>query len=77
MFDQRFETRGNAPPRRATAPYVALGLAAQLDLAHGFYGVLNLSGQTHFLRMVDREHANGRFTIGFALRSSLGFGKRF
>lgn len=77
LFDQRFDTRGSAPARNAAAPFVALGLAAQLDLSHGFYGALNLAGQTHFLRMLDRERPGGRLTIGFALRTSLGFGKRF
>jgi hypothetical protein len=77
LFDQRFETRGAAPPRTATAPFVALGLAAELDLSRGFYSSLNVSGQTHFMRMLDRMHPDGRLTVAFAVRTTLAFGKHF
>jgi hypothetical protein len=77
LFDQRFQTRGSAPPRIAAAPFIGLGLDAQLDLSHGWYTSLGAAGQTHFLRMVDPNKPDGRLAIAFALRTTLAFGKHF
>jgi hypothetical protein len=77
LFDQSFETRGSAPRRTAVAPFVALGLGAQLDLSHGFYSSLGLAGETHFLRITQREEPDGALTVGFALRATLAAGKHF
>jgi hypothetical protein len=77
LFDQRFQTRGSAPPRVATAPFVGLGLDAQVDLSYGWYSSLGAAGQTHFMRMVDLDKPDGRLVIGFALRTTLAFGKHF
>jgi hypothetical protein len=77
LFHQHFETRGSAPSRLAAAPFVGLGLGAQVDLSHGIYSSLNVAGQTHFLRLIDSERPAGRLTVGFALRTTIAFGKHF
>jgi hypothetical protein len=77
VFDQRFETRGVAPQRLALAPFVGLGLSLQLNVPYGLYTGLSFDGQTHFLHLVEPGSAHGRLTVGFALRSSLVFGKHF
>lgn len=77
VFNQSFQTRGSAPHRNAVAPFVALELGGQVALSHGLYTALNLAGQTHFLRLIDREQSDGRLTLGFALRTTLACGKQF
>ena len=77
LFEQHFETRGIAPARLSLAPFVGIGVAAQLNFPHGLYTGLSLDGQTHFLRLIDPNTDYGRLTVGFALRSSLAFGKHF
>lgn len=63
LFTQRFETTRTAPPRNSASPYLLV--QAGMGLAMGRFGVgLDLSGETHFLRLVGSE------TIQFALRAS-------
>jgi hypothetical protein len=76
-FDQRFDTRGFAPARLSLAPFVELGASAQLSWPHGLYTGLNVDGQTHFLHVIDPNTRRAPLRVGFALRTSLMFGKHF
>lgn len=76
LFDQQFETRGRAPTRVSCVPYIAPGLAAQIDMSHGFYFDLRMDAETHFVRLADREQKRP-LGVAFAVRSSLAVGKYF
>jgi hypothetical protein len=75
-FDQRFDTRGTAPARLALAPFTTIHAGAELQLTHGLFLDLQISGETYFLRMSDRA-GDEQLRVGFAVRPSLGFGKQF
>jgi hypothetical protein len=77
LFNQNFETRGVAPDRLAAAPFVSLGLGAEANLSVGFYARLGVDAETHMLRVVARAGEDDSLQPSFAVRSTLGFGKRF
>jgi hypothetical protein len=56
---------------------LALSLGADFDLGAGLYLQAECAGETHFLRMRDRQRDPVRGVVAFALRGSLGLGKRF
>ena len=76
LFDQRFDTRGEAPPRRSLAPFTSLALGGELALRRGFYASAQVHGETHFMRIRGRT-PSARLEVGFAVRPTLGIGKRF
>jgi hypothetical protein len=78
LFSQRLDTRGRAPDRTTLAPFVSLGVAAQRDLGFGgLYGQLDLTGETHFLRLRASALAAADASARFGLRAGLGVGKHF
>lgn len=77
IFNQAFATRGDAPDRLATAPFVSLGLGLEASAMGGYYVRLGIGAETHFLRMIDRADQSGDVRASFALRTALGLGKRF
>ncbi len=77
LFTQRFETRGLAPDRTTLAPFISVLAALGYDLGGGFHVDLDLAAETHFLRVQERASAAPSAVVGFALRPSLIFGKRF
>jgi len=75
LFTQRFATRGRAAPRTSLSPYILIGVGASLTLGAGYAVGVDLSGETHLLRMEPAEAARG---IGeLALRASAAFTKAF
>ena len=76
MFAQRFETRGYAPSNTTLAPLTSLRLAVASELVRGVYAELDLSAETHFLRL-ERQSGRQELSMEFALRSMLAVGKHF
>jgi hypothetical protein len=75
LFTQRFETRGEATPRNSLSPYIVIGVGASLALGAGYALGVDVSGETHLLRM---ESAAGERGVGeLALRASAAFIKAF
>jgi hypothetical protein len=77
LFIQHFETRGQAPTRNTLAPFLVVGAGVALDLRRGWYGGLDLAGETHFLRLQSLPQLGAHTQAAFALRTSLMFGKQF
>ena len=74
---QSFQTRGRAVDQLALAPFASLTSAAEANFAAGWYARLEASLENHWLRMVDRAGERPQARAAFALRSTLGIGKRF
>lgn len=75
FFAQRFDTPGRAADRLTFAPMLAPRTAFGIDFGSGFFGGLDISGETYLLRtQAPREAPN--LAPHFALRASLAFGKR-
>jgi hypothetical protein len=75
LFTQRFETRGSASSRDSLSPYLVIGVGAGLTLGSGYSLGVDLSGETHLLRM---EPDHGSRGVGeLALRVSAALLKAF
>jgi hypothetical protein len=74
LFTQRFELRGQAPTRYSLVPFLLLGATASIDLRHGVYASADLSAETHFMPLLRDSFER---SVSFAVRASLGLGKRF
>lgn len=77
LFNQRFMTTGVAPARSSAVPFLSLGSGAQVNLPAGFYVGLGLAGETHFMRVSGGVDDPTPLTAAFAVRATLGAGKRF
>jgi hypothetical protein len=77
VFDQRFDTRGQAPARTSVAPFVSVGLGSALDIASGFHTGIDLAAETHFMRTQASAQQEPELQVSFGLRASLLVGKRF
>jgi hypothetical protein len=77
LFTQRFSGVAEAPPRNSLAPFLVLGASTGIDLPHGLYTSVDLSGETHFLRLRRTDISNAETVVSFALRTSLAVGKHF
>lgn len=74
LFTQSFEVRGTAPARQSLVPFLMVGGTASVDIKHGVYASLDVAAETHFVA-VQRETIE--HDVNFAMRVSLGVGKRF
>jgi hypothetical protein len=75
VFLQRFDTVGRAASRLTFAPMVGPRLLIGFDFGGGFFGALDVGGETYFLRtQAPREDPTTE--PHFALRTSLALGKR-
>jgi len=75
LFTQRFETRGSAAPRTSLSPYILLGVGASLAFGAGYALGVDVSGETHLLRMEPDQGSRG---VGeLVLRASTAFTKAF
>jgi hypothetical protein len=63
--------------RDALAPFLQLSVGPSFDLGAGFQVLLDAAAETHFLALHDSPREPTRHTVAFALRASLGVGKRF
>jgi hypothetical protein len=73
LLDERFVTRGIAPPRTSAAAHVDAGVGATWMLPGRWFLASEISVQTHFFRVEDQEGAR-QLTSRFALRGALGVG---
>jgi hypothetical protein len=77
MWTQAFATMGRAPGRQSAAPFLMLVAQASYDLTTGWSVVLEVAGETHFLRFQRDALSPEETAVGFAVRPSLGLGKSF
>jgi hypothetical protein len=77
LFVQRFETRDHAPTRTTLAPFVALAVGADYDVAASWYVALDVAAETHFLPLASTPRGGEHGPVSFALRTHLAAGKRF
>lgn len=78
LFTQDFDSRGLAPSRQTLTPFVALGGGALWDLSwQGMYTGLDLSAETHFMRLRQDALSPTKHTAQFALRGSWSVGRHF
>jgi hypothetical protein len=75
LLTQRFETRGRASSRDSLSPYLVIGVGAGLTLDAGYSLGVDLSGETHLLRMEPDHGARGVGEV--ALRASAALPKAF
>ena len=73
LLDQRFTTRGIAPPRTSAAGHVDAGIGALVALPQRYYLASEVAVQTHFFAIEDQDGAR-ELTARFALRGILAFG---
>jgi hypothetical protein len=66
-----------APDRRSVAPFFGLAAGTAVELWRGVYAELDCAGETHVLRLRDSTREPDRTEAAFAVRGTLGLGKRF
>jgi hypothetical protein len=74
---QHFTTQGAAPTQTSLVPFVALGVGGKVDLGQGWFAILDVAGETHFMRLQRDDRSSEQQDVGFALQASLGAGKHF
>jgi hypothetical protein len=77
LMTQHFTADGIAPTQTSLVPFVALGVGGTVDLGLGWFAILDLAGETHFMRLRKDDRSPEQQDVGFALRASLGAGKHF
>jgi hypothetical protein len=63
--------------RKRGAPFASIGNEAEANLTGGWYARLDAALENHSLRVIDPSGENRDARAAFALRASLGAGKRF
>ena len=76
LFDQHFETEGNAPRRTTFGALLGLDFGLSVDLGKGIYVFSESGAETHYfpIRQVDGSDA---LTTSIAFRQRAGLGKWF
>jgi uncharacterized caspase-like protein len=77
LFAQEFDTQRQAPDRRSVAPFFGLSAGTTLEIWRGMFAQLDCAGETHVLRLRDSAREPDRSVAAFAVRGTLGIGKRF
>jgi hypothetical protein len=73
LFTQRFETRGHGTPRDSLSPYLLIGAGASHVLRAGYALGVDISGETHLLRMQSDDGVHSEL----ALRVTAALAKAF
>jgi hypothetical protein len=76
LLQQRFRTRGIAPPRSTAALQLSPTLAVTRDLSERSYLILSGSAATFLFNSEDSTTQRSSFGPSFALRTALGVGFR-
>jgi len=76
FFDQRFEGAGLAPARRTWAGLGEVVLGLNVEITHGFYGVVEGALQAYLLPMLEVPAHKTQLALAGTARVSLGFGTR-
>lgn len=77
LFTQSFETRGEAPSRQSAAPFILVAAHLGYALGEGYGLLLEVAGETHFMRYQASALDAEQTEVGFAVRPRLGLTKRF
>jgi hypothetical protein len=78
IFTQEFQSRGRAPSRVSTTPFVAVAAALAWELGwQGLYASLDVAAETHFMPLQTDAVSQAHNTAQPALRGSLGLGQHF
>lgn len=76
VFTQQFDTRGDADDRVSLLPFLAVSAATLLDVSAAYYLVLDVNAETHWMPLDDHD-GNPTTEAAFAVRTTLGLGRRF
>jgi len=76
LFTERFTTAGVARDRNSLTPFVAIHAGAELDLLTNLFAAVDISGETHFLRLQRAQSDPVLSAVNFALRATLSLGTR-
>jgi hypothetical protein len=77
IFDQRFDTSGRAPDRRAVSPLLFLTGSATVDIARGYFVGADVRTETHFLNVRETTQSDPERRAAFAARVAAVAGRQF
>lgn len=77
LFDQRFDTNGRAPDRRAVSPLLFLTASATIDIAQGYFVGADVRTETHFLNVQETTQSDPERRAAFSARVAAVAGRQF
>jgi hypothetical protein len=77
LFHQRFEGSVPVPSRTSLVPFLEVTGGAAVDLGAGYYLTADAAGETYFFELERSPEGTSERAVAFALRSTLGVGRRF
>lgn len=77
LFHQRFDASLPVPGRTSLVPFLEVTGGATVDLGGGYYVTADAAGETYFFELERSPEGTGERAVAFAVRSTLGVGRRF
>jgi hypothetical protein len=77
LFNQRFDGSVPVPARTSLVPFLEITGGATVDVGRGYYVTADAAGETYFFELERSPPGTSERTVAFAVRTTLGVGRRF